>query len=344
MLTPMVLIVLVVVLALSFDFVNGWNDSANAIATVVATRVMSPTTAVILATSLNLLGAMWGVEVADTMSKMIHVNSPALADNPNAVMEIVIAGLVSASVWAAAMTVLGMPISGTHSLVGGVIGAGVAAAGVQILVVKNINKTLMALLIAPAMGFLVAYFFYVALIWLTRRWRPTVMNRIFGRLQILSAGWMAFTHGTNDAQKVMGIITMALIAGHFQPAPAAGEGFHVQLWVKIACAAAISFGTAVGGWKVVKTLGHHLTKLGPPEGFAAETSASFVLMVAAYLGIPTSTTHTITGSILGLGATRGKSSVSWGLGEKIIWAWVFTLPTTAAMGGTFYFILHLLEA
>ncbi|MFO0870100.1 MAG: inorganic phosphate transporter [Pirellulales bacterium] len=334
----MVLIVCVVVMALAFDFVNGWNDSANAIATVIATRVLSPTSAVILASFLNLAGAMVGVKVADTMSKILKTG-PEHFSRPETILLVVVAGLISASLWAAAMTLLGMPISGSHSLIGGVVGAGVAAAGVKALVVKNITTTLLAMLIAPAMGFISAYLFYVAMIWVTVRWRPTTMNTTFGGMQILSASWMAFTHGTNDAQKVMGIITMALVAGGYQKVPEDGK-FEVQFWVKVACAAAISVGTAVGGWKVIKTLGHHLTKLGPPEGFAAETSASLVLTLAALLGVPTSTTHTITGSILGLGATRGMSSVRWGLGEKIMLAWVFTLPTTAAVGGAVYWVLH----
>lgn len=329
------LIIAVIAMALVFDFVNGWNDSANAIATVVATRVMSPTVAVIMAAVLNLAGAMVGTEVADTMSKIIHTG-PAFASE-RGILVIVLSGLLSAAAWAAIMTVMGMPISGSHSLIGGVVGAGVAAAGTKILIGSNIQKTLLAMLVAPALGFIVAYFFYVALIWCTVRWRPTTMNRVFGKLQVFSAGWMAFTHGTNDAQKVMGIITLALISGGFQEVAPEGK-FHVQFWVQLVCAAAISFGTAVGGWKVIKTLGHHLTKLGPPEGFAAETSAALVLTVAATWGIPTSTTHTITGSILGLGATRGMSSVRWGLGEKIVLAWVFTLPSTIAMGGVLYWI------
>lgn len=330
------LVIIVVSMALLFDFVNGWNDSANAIATVVATRVLSPFTAVILAAVLNLAGAMIGNEVANTMSKMIHVSTTTAADQET-VMVIIICGLLSASVWAAAMTFLGMPISGSHSLIGGVVGSAVAASGVRILVGENVAKTLLAMLVAPVLGFVAAYFFYVLLIRLTDTWRPSTLTRTFGKLQMGSAGWMAFTHGTNDAQKVMGIITMALVAGGFHEASSEGD-FVVPLWVQVACAVAISFGTAAGGWKVIKTLGHHLTKLGPPEGFAAETGAALILTIAAGLGIPTSTTHTITGAILGVGATRGASSVKWGLGEKIILAWVFTLPITAAMGGTlFYF-------
>lgn len=330
------LVIIVVSMALLFDFVNGWNDSANAIATIVATRVLSPFAAVIMAAVLNLAGAMIGNEVANTMSKMIHVSIATSADQ-EAVMVIIICGLLSASIWAAWMTVLGMPISGSHSLIGGVVGSAVAASGVRILVGENISKTLLAMLIAPVLGFATAYLFYVVLIRLTTKWRPSTLNRAFGKLQMGSAGWMAFTHGTNDAQKVMGIITMALVAGGYH-GTAGDEGFVVPLWVQVTCAVAISFGTAAGGWKVIKTLGHHLTKLGPPEGFAAETGAALVLTIAAWLGIPTSTTHTITGSILGVGATRGVSSVKWGLGEKIILAWVFTLPITAAMGGTlFYF-------
>lgn len=333
------LIVVVIVMALVFDFVNGWNDSANAIATVVATRVMSPSTAVTMAAVLNLAGAMVGNKVADTMSKTIHTG-PEFASQQG-MLVIISAGLLSAAVWAALMTRYGMPISGSHSLIGGIVGAGVAAAGTRILIAHNIQKTLIAMLVAPALGFVTAYFFYVGLVWLTIRWRPSTMNRAFGKLQLLSAGWMAFTHGTNDAQKVMGIITLALIAGGFQTSEPDGE-FHVHAWVQVLCAAAISLGTAFGGWKVIRTLGHHLTKLGPPEGFAAETSAALVLTIAAINGIPTSTTHTITGSILGLGATRGISSVRWGLGEKILLAWVFTLPSTIVMGGILYVLLKTL--
>ncbi len=332
------LIVLVIVVALAFDFVNGWNDSANAIATVIATRVMSPGVAVAMAAILNLAGAMIGVEVADTMSKIIRVGPEFRYVTQEAALVIVVAGLTSAALWAALMTVYGMPISGSHSLIGGVVGAGVAAAGAKMLVGATIKKTLLAMLLAPLMGFIVAYFFYVALIWLTVKWRPSTMNRTFGKLQILSACSMAITHGTNDAQKVMGIITLALVAGGFQTPDPSGK-FQVLLWVKVACASAIGIGTAAGGWGVIKTLGHHLTKLGPPEGFAAETSASLVLTAAAWFGVPTSSTHTITGSILGLGATRGMSSVRWGLGEKIILAWVFTLPSTIMMGGGLYWAL-----
>ncbi|MBI1902793.1 MAG: inorganic phosphate transporter [Planctomycetia bacterium] len=333
------LIVILVVLALVFDFVNGWNDSANAIATVIATRVLSPWTAVCLASVLNLAGAMVGVEVADTVAKIIHSDPAHIADG-RTVLVIVIAGILSAAAWAALMTVMGMPISGTHSLIGGVIGSAVAAAGADVLRVEKVTETLLAMLLAPTLGFIAAYFFYVGLVWLTVRWKPTTMNQAFGKLQVLSASWMAFTHGTNDAQKVMGIITLALIAGGFQDAPA-GKTIQVQLWVKLACAAAISLGTAVGGWKVIKTLGHHLTKLGPPEGFAVETSAALVLTLTAVFGTPASTTHTITGAILGLGATRGMVSVRWGLGEKILLAWIFTLPATATLGGAIYWVLTL---
>ncbi len=357
-----ILAVVVVGMALVFDFVNGWNDAANAIATVVGTRVLSPMSAVMLAAAMNVGGAMVGVQVANTMAKLVHVPAPPqnpspeqltqwtpqekkaeeiAKDNAKTMMIIIIAGLASAAVWAAAMTLFGMPISGSHSLIGGILGSAVAASGVEILVAPNVGKTLLAMLIAPVLGLVVAYLFYAGLIWLTRRLRPSTMNRTFGRLQILSASWMAFTHGTNDAQKVMGIITMALLAGGFQAASSGGE-FEVQLWVKVSCALVISLGTAVGGWKVIKTLGHHLTELRPTEGFAAETSASLVLSLAAWLGIPTSTTHTITGSILGVGATRGISSVRWGLGEKIVLAWLFTLPSTAAVGGALYWLLSVL--
>ncbi len=338
--TLAILVVCAIVMALLFDFVNGWNDSANAIATIVGTRVLSPLSAVVLAAVLNLAGAMVGVEVANTMAKLIQVTPQTIADQET-VMVIIITGLLGAALWAGTMTVFGMPISGSHSLIGGIIGAAVAAGGVEILVGKNVAKTLLAMMVAPVLGFCFAYFFYVVLIWLTKRLHPSTMNQAFGKLQIASASWMAFTHGTNDAQKVMGIITLALVVGGFQT-EVSGEKFEVLLWVKISCAMAISLGTAVGGWKVIKTLGHHLTKLGPSEGFAAETSASVVLTFAAWFGVPTSTTHTITGSILGLGATKGMSTVRWALGEKIVLAWIFTLPSTAVLGGSLYWLLAIM--
>jgi inorganic phosphate transporter, PiT family len=336
-----ILIIIVVVMALLFDFVNGWNDSANAIATIVGTRVLSPFMAVMFAAVLNMAGALVGNQVANTMSKMIHVPQYPTADEQQTVMIIIITGLASASAWMYVMTFLGMPISGSHSLIGGVVGAGVAASGIKILVTEKIAKALLAMLVAPVMGFVFAYFSYVALIWLTLQWRPSTMNLAFGKLQVISAGCVAATHGTNDAQKVMGIITMALIVGGFHSV-GDGDRFVVPFWVQMSCAAAISLGTAAGGWKVIKTLGHSLAKLGPPEGFAAETSAATVLTIAAWLGIPASTTHTLTGAIMGLGATKGMSGVRWGLGEKIILAWVFTLPITAATGGTLFYFYSLL--
>lgn len=333
-----ILVVLVVGMALLFDFVNGWNDSANAIATVVGTRVLSPFKAVVLASTLNLVGAMVGTRVASTMAKLIHLpERPELAQQ-HTILIIVVAGLMAAAIWAATMTVFGMPISGSHSLIGGIVGSAVAASGVGILVADNVGKTLLAMLCAPVMGFCIAYAFYILLIWSTQTLAPSTMNRSFGRLQILSAGWMAFTHGTNDAQKVMGIIMMALLVHEGD----LGGTFEIYPWVKISCAVAISVGTAVGGWKVIKTLGHHLTKMGPAEGFAAETSSAIVLSLAALAGIPTSTTHTITGSILGLGATKGISGVRWGLGEKIMLAWIFTLPSTAALGGSLFWLISAL--
>lgn len=335
------LLLIVVATALLFDFVNGWNDAANAIATVVGTRVLSPFAAVILAAALNLAGGLYGSKVAKTVATKFV--KPEVAVNGATIeldMQIVVlAGMLSAMTWAAWMTVLGLPISGSHSLVGGLVGAGAAAGGVSALIADGVFITLLALLVAPAMGFAVGYLGYVGLIWLTRALRPTTMHRIFGRLQLISASWMGFAHGTNDAQKVMGIITIALLAAGIQKRDPTTGNVEILLWVKVACASAISLGTAVGGWRVIRTLGHHLATLRPTEGFAAETAGASVLMIAAGLGIPTSTTHTITGSIMGVGATRGMSAVRWGVGEKIVLAWIFTLPSTAALAGAIFWVL-----
>lgn len=314
--------------ALLFDFVNGWNDSANAIATVVGTKVLTPLKAVMLAAVLNMAGAFAWDSIAKTIGK-------GLVETSLVSHTVLIAAMSGAIIWAGFMTLLGMPISGSHSLIGGLFGAAVAKAGVHAIHTWGLLKVLLAMLISPLLGFVFAFFLFVVIARLFGNSRPRRVNKAFGRLQICSAGAMAFTHGTNDAQKVMGVITLALVLGGHWESLDAG----IPLWVKFACGLAISLGTALGGWKVIKTLGHGLSRLQPAHGFAAETSASFVLLIMARLGVPVSTTHTITGSVLGVGATRGKNAVRWGLGAKILWAWVLTLPATALAAGAIYWIL-----
>ena len=329
------LLIVVVTTALLFDFVNGWNDSANAIATVVGTRVLGPIKAVTVAAITNLVGALAGTAVAKTIYKGLLYTGPGFIEG-DVVVLVVLAAMLGAIVWAAWMTLIGLPISGSHSLVGGLVGAAVAAGGVRVLQGGGIGKVLIAMLISPLAGAIIAFLMLLAIYWIVKSYYPVPINRSFSVLQVISCCLMGFNHGLNDAQKVMGVITMALIAGGIQdplthPAP--------FLWVKIACAVMISLGTAIGGWKVIKTLGHHLSKLTPVDGFAAETAASIVLSLAARWGVPVSTTHTITGCIMGVGSRRGLGAVKWAVGQKIILAWVFTLPTTAALAGGIYWIL-----
>lgn len=308
------LIVLIVVLAILFDISNGWNDSANAIATVVSTRVLSPTRAVLLAAVMNVLGAFFSTAVAKTIGKGIV--------EPNAVTElVVIAALVAGFLWNTGMTKLGMPISCSHALIGSLMGAAVAySGGFETLNIKGLTKIFTALLTSPIVGLVFGFFVMKMILKFFGSYSPGAVNRNFGWLQLLSSGFMAFSHGSNDAQKVMGIITLALVSGGFL------QSVEVPFWVIMTCALAMGFGTAIGGWRVIKTLGVHMLKLEPVHGFAAETSATAVILGAGAFGLPVSTTHVISTAIMGVGATKRLSAVRWGIAGKIVMAWVFTLP------------------
>ncbi len=320
---PAVLIVLVVIVALLFDFANGWNDAANAIATVVSTRVLSPLTAVLLAGSLNFVGAYLSTRVAKTIGGSI-------VDPTTVTLTVILAAMLGAFLWTFLMTRIGMPISGSHSLIGGLIGAVVFASGFGVLKMGGVYKILLALLISPVLGLIVGFLLMVSIMHIFKNVSPATVNRYFGRLQIISVSFMALSHGTNDAQKVMGIITMALLSGGYI------STFEVPLWVMSACALMMALGTATGGWKVIKTLGLRLSKIKPVHGFAAESAASAVLLTAANLGAPVSTTHVITSCIMGVGSTRRLSAVRWGIGKKILYAWVFTLPACGIMAALIY--------
>ncbi|MBM3277013.1 MAG: inorganic phosphate transporter [Candidatus Handelsmanbacteria bacterium] len=313
-------LLIIIIAALVFDFVNGWNDSANAVATVISTRVMTPLTAVIFAALLNVAGAMVSTEVAKTIGG-------GLVD-PKLVTEyVLLASMLAASTWVAACTLWGLPISGSHSLIGSLVGAAVAAFGTGVVKTKGLQTVLIALVASPLLGFLVGYLLLVGVYWIAYFMSTRAVRRTFSALQVLSSGFMAFTHGMNDAQKVMGVITLALFsAGQL-------EAIVVPFWVMVLCALVMGVGTAVGGWKVIRTLGMRLSHLRPIEGFAAETGAGVVLAATAALGVPVSTTHTITGSILGVGSAYRLRSVRWSVGKKIIYAWVLTLPATAVLGG-----------
>ncbi len=323
MLDPSVLIVLVVLAALLFDFTNGWNDSANAIATVVSTRVLSPLKAVLLAAFFNFVGAYLSTAVAKTIGGGI-VDPTAISQT------VVLASMLAAAGWTALMTVMGLPISASHALIGGVVGAAVFARGVAVLKMKGILTILVALFVSPILGLLIGFGLMISLMWLVQRSSPARVNKWFGTLQVVSASFMALSHGTNDAQKVMGVITLALVSGGFLSA------VEVPFWVITLCATAMALGTAMGGWRVIKTLGLRLSHIQPVHGFAAETASTAILMGTAHMGIPVSTTHVITSAVMGVGATKRLSAVRWGIGKKIVYAWIFTLPACLLLGGLIY--------
>ncbi|MBE0425022.1 MAG: inorganic phosphate transporter [Nitrospirae bacterium] len=310
------LIVTVIVLAILFDISNGYNDAANAIATVVSTRVLTPLQAVLLAAVMNVLGAFLTTAVAKTIGKGIV--------DPGAVTEVVVASALFAGfLWNTLMTFFGLPVSASHALIGGLIGAAVSFGGMEILNVSGLTKILSSLIISPAIGIV---FGFISMSIVLKFWGglpSSVINKYFGKLQIISASFMAFSHGSNDAQKVMGIITLALVSGGYL------HTVEVPFWVILTCALAMGFGTAVGGWKVIKTLGVKMLKLEPIHGFAAETSATAVILGATKLGLPVSTTHVIATAIMGVGATKRLTAVRWGIGRKILNAWIFTLPACA---------------
>jgi PiT family inorganic phosphate transporter len=322
------IIVLIIILAILFDISNGWNDSANAIATVVSTRVLSPLQAVLLAAAMNFLGAFFSTAVAKTIGKGVV--------DPMAVKEfVVMAALITAFLWNAIMTRSGLPVSASHALIGSLIGAAIAYGGVGILQYSGLMKILIALLVSPVLGIGLGYCFMNLILKYLGSHPSGSINRIFGRLQLVSSAFMAFSHGSNDAQKVMGIITLALVSGGYL------SSLEVPFWVILICAVAMGLGTALGGWRVIKTLGMHMLKLEPVHGFAAETAATGIIIAASHFGLPVSTTHVISTSIMGVGATRRLSAVRWGVARKIILAWIFTLP---ACGGFAFLTSRILQA
>ncbi len=326
---PSWLIFVVVILGLLFDFTNGWNDSANAIATVVSTRVLSPQRAVLMAATLNIAGAFFSTAVAKTIGKGIV--SPELVT-----LTVVCAALVGGIFWNTVTTFMGLPISASHALIGGVMGAGIAHGGFRVLNISSLKLIFEAMLVSPLLGFIIGFLVMVPIFRLFFRVSRGTSNTLFKRLQIVSAGVMAFSHGTSDAQKVMGVITLALFTGGYL------NTITVPVWVVFLCAGAMGLGTAIGGWNVMRTLGARMIKIEPVHGFAAESTASLILLFTAHLGIPVSTTHTITGSILGVGATRRLSAVRWGVSKKILYAWIFTLPGTGIVSFLTYKLLAIL--
>jgi PiT family inorganic phosphate transporter len=312
-------LIVVLFLVLVAEFVNGWNDAPNAIATVVSTRVLSPFQALVMASCLNILGAVvTGTAVASTVGAGI-VKPEAIG------LPVVAAGVLGVAIWGAVATVKGLPISISHGLVAGLTGAAVVTAGPQALLWQGWQKVIIGLGFSTLLGFFLGLAIMVGLYWALRHTSPNTVRTVFGRAQILSSAFMAFSHGSNDGQKFMGVFTLALVLGGVLPQ------FHVPLWVILLCGAVMATGTAVGGWRVMKTMGFGLTKLEPVQGFAAETAAATAIQIASFLGIPLSTTHTINTAIMGVGASRHFSAVRWGVGRKIVTAWLLTFPICAAI-------------
>jgi inorganic phosphate transporter, PiT family len=312
----------VVAVALFFDFTNGFHDTANSIATSVSTRALSPRMAVLSAAVLNFLGAFVSFAVAATIAK-------GIVDPEAITLEVVLAGLVGAITWNLITWYFGMPSSSSHALIGGMIGSAIAADGFSVVKWGGLkDKVLIPSLVAPFLGIVVAAALMVLVLWIIRRRAPSLVNRVFRRLQLVSGGFVAFTHGTNDAQKTMGIISLALVAsGHLSP-----DFDRPPTWVIVSAAAAMSMGTYAGGWRIIKTLGTRIAKLEPPQGFAAQTACASILWTTAHYGFPVSTTQVISGSVLGAGATTRLSAVRWGVAGNILLAWVLTMPCSAVVG------------
>ncbi len=323
------LLITIVFLAVSFDFINGFHDSANAIATSVVTRALSMRNAVLLAATFNFIGAIAMTGVAKTVGDEI-VNSAALKENGQYV---VLAALVGAITWNIITWWKGLPSSSSHALIGALVGAAATAGGIAVLKLKGIGIVFLYLILSPIIGFVAGAAFMIIVMNIFAQHAPSKINKHFKNAQVVSAMSMAFAHGSNDAQKSMGIITMALIVAGYQ------QTFVVQDWVKIACALAMAFGSAAGGWKIIKTVGKKVMGWQPVHGFASETAASLVVLFSSIIHMPVSTTHVISSAIMGVGATKRLSAVRWGIVKQIVGAWLLTIPVSAVLGGLCFVLI-----
>ncbi len=323
------LVIFAVGLALLFDFLNGMNDAANSIATVVSTRVLTPRKAVLWAAFFNFVAAfLFTHAVANTIGRGIV--DPGVVTVP-----FIMAVLLGAIVWTYLCTQIGVPISVSHALVGGLVGATLAKAGYQALFLDGLLKIVFFIILAPLIGMILGYFTMVVVFWVCRRMAPSNVDRWFRKLQLVSAALYSLGHGTNDAQKTMGIIAVLLYASGYL-----GDQFYIPYWVIIACYGTIALGTLAGGWKVIETLGMKMTKLKPVHGFSAESAAAFSILLSSAAGIPVSTTHTITGAIIGVGATTRFGALRWGVAYRIVWAWILTIPCTALSSAFFWYLIY----
>ncbi len=322
------LVLLIIFFALIFDFLNGFHDAANSIATIVSTRVLTPRMAVIWAAFFNLVAAVvFDVNIAKTIGK-------GLIDIAAVNEYVIMGGLIGAIAWNLITWYFGIPSSSSHALIGGYGGAAVAKAGFGVILTSGWIKTLVFILVAPLLGMVLGYFLQVGVMWIVHRRPYSKVNIVFRKLQLLSAALYSLGHGTNDAQKTMGIITGLLLTAGYLPT------FAVPFWVILLSHAAIAFGTLFGGWRIVKTMGSKITKLKPSDGFCAETAGGITLLLTAFFGIAVSTTHTIAGAIMGVGATKRLSAVRWGIAGTMIWAWILTIPASAAVAAMAYFAIE----
>lgn len=329
--TSLIIVIFIIILALIFDYINGFHDSANSIATVVSTQVLKPHQAVLWAAFFNFIAfLLFDAQVAKTIGTGII--NPSIVDNT-----LLIATLAGAIIWNLITWWFGLPSSSSHALIGGLIGSGLMKGGFDILVWKGIIKTSSFIIISPVFGLMLGFTLMIVVLNLSRHSNMTKSNAIFKKLQLLSAAIYSISHGLNDAQKTMGIIALVLFSGGFL-----GSKFHIPFWVVLACHSVIALGTLSGGWRIVKTMGMKITKLQPIGGFCAETSAAISIIGASLAGIPVSTTHTITGAIMGVGSTRRLSAVRWGVAGTIIWAWILTIPITGTLSAGIYYILTMI--
>ncbi|GAV24399.1 inorganic phosphate transporter [Carboxydothermus islandicus] len=331
MLSTLTLVVIVTILALTFDFVNGFHDTANAVATSVTTRALSPKQAVLLAGILNFVGAVSGTAVAKTIGKGIV--------QPHTINQyVIIAALVGAITWNLITWYYGLPSSSSHALIGGLIGATIAGTGVKALLIKGIlEKVLLPLVLSPIIGFSIGFIIMTSFFWIFDKAAPFPLNMKFRKLQVLSAAMASFSHGSNDAQKSMGIITLALFSAGYLTT------FEIPLWVKLACALAMGLGTYSGGWRIIKTMGSKIFRIEPVNGFAADLSSSITIYGSSLLGAPVSTTHVVASSILGVGSAKRFSGVNWEVGKNIVTAWVLTIPAAGLMAALMYQLISLLK-
>jgi inorganic phosphate transporter, PiT family len=323
----LLILIFLIAVALLFDFLNGLHDAANSIATIVATRVLPPIYAVGWAAFFNFIAFLFfGLHVADTIGRGI-IDPTVISD------QVIFGALMGAISWNVITWLAGIPSSSSHALIGGLLGAGIAKAGTGAVVIAGVTKTVAAIFLSPAVGFALALLLVLIVSWLFARANPSFADRIFRKLQFVSASAYSLGHGGNDAQKTMGIIAVLLFSRGML-----GDEFHVPFWVVITCQAAIALGTLFGGWRIVHTMGSRITRLSPQQGFCAETGGAITLFMATGMGVPVSTTHTITGSIVGVGAARRASAVRWGVARSIVTAWFITMPAAAIIGAVFFWV------